>query len=250
MPFRSLHTQPAAAQSSLGSPGAPALQERLLPVWPGVPCASSARRRAAPLLPAFPPFATPCCSLPADFYLTWNDPSAFETVTRTTAEWLAGNRSCERECTDWAGDVACCDAIYLPTFFLRNVYALPQDRATGYKMVVLAPPQTSVAWYSFVQARVPRCCAAPVGWVGFVLVWVGGGGRPWGKVGGCPRGVAGEALFRSLPWCNPASPSLLRPQPPPPHPSTHQPQRAATAPPPPPRAGHLLPAHGPHPLPL
>lgn len=47
------------------------------------------------------------------------DPGAFTTVVETTAAWLAGNRSCDRQCTDWAGAVACCDDIYIPSFFFR-----------------------------------------------------------------------------------------------------------------------------------
>lgn len=85
------------------------------------------------------------------FVITWTDPTAFETVERATASWLAGNSSCGLQCTNRADGVACCDDIYVPSFSFRNVYGFPQDRATNYKMVLLPGPNNSIAWQTFVQ---------------------------------------------------------------------------------------------------
>ncbi|KAL4855826.1 Pyrophosphate-energized vacuolar membrane proton pump [Chlorella vulgaris] len=85
------------------------------------------------------------------FVITWADPTAFETVERATASWLAGNSSCNLQCTNRADGVACCDDIYVPSFSFRNVYGFPQDRATNYKMVLLPGPNNSIAWQTFVQ---------------------------------------------------------------------------------------------------
>jgi hypothetical protein len=140
------------------------------------------------------------------FYLTWRDPSAYDTVRNATADWLAGSYACRRPCTDWVGGQSCCDGIYLPTFFFRcwpaaacgyvgrgreeeirqvqrgadchlpatdctlpslcqctllpmpafpcscrNAFGFPQDRATGYKLYALPPPNSSLLWTQFVH---------------------------------------------------------------------------------------------------
>ncbi|KAL4451548.1 hypothetical protein ABPG75_007210 [Micractinium tetrahymenae] len=85
------------------------------------------------------------------FYLTWRDPAAYDTVQRSTQAMLSSNYSCAKPCTDWAGNLSCCDGIYIPTFFFRNAHSFPQDRATGYKMYAVPPPNGSVLWTQFVH---------------------------------------------------------------------------------------------------
>ncbi|PRW60768.1 ligand-gated ion channel isoform B [Chlorella sorokiniana] len=86
------------------------------------------------------------------FYITWTDPAAYQTVRAATGGWLAGNRSCAHECSDWVRESACCDGIFQPTLFGRNVHSYPQDRATGYKIYALPEPNNSVLWTQTVQA--------------------------------------------------------------------------------------------------
>lgn len=59
-------------------------------------------------LPCQPPTSLPSpCTPTHRFYLTWQDSTAWETVQNATAAWRAGERACERPCTDW-GAVAWC----------------------------------------------------------------------------------------------------------------------------------------------
>lgn len=50
---------------------------------------------------------------------TWRDPAAYDTVQRSTQAMLSGNYSCQKPCTDWVGNLSCCDGIFIPTFFFR-----------------------------------------------------------------------------------------------------------------------------------
>lgn len=63
---------------------------------------------------------------------SWRDPAAYDTVQRSTQAMLAGNYSCQKPCSDWAGNLSCCDGIFIPTFFFRWVPVgqrpLPQRR--------------------------------------------------------------------------------------------------------------------------
>ena len=43
------------------------------------------------------------------FYQTWTDSTAYDTVQRNTAAWRNGTRQCSLQCTDWGRNVACCD---------------------------------------------------------------------------------------------------------------------------------------------
>lgn len=60
------------------------------------------------------------------FYVSWTDPAAYRAVKDASDGWLAGNRSCAHECSDWVRAGACCDGIYQPTFFFRNAHSFPQ----------------------------------------------------------------------------------------------------------------------------
>lgn len=65
------------------------------------------------------------------FYINWTDPAAYQTVRDATDAWLAGNRSCTHECSDWVRASACCDGIFQPTFFFRNSLSFPQVGAAA-----------------------------------------------------------------------------------------------------------------------
>ncbi|GAB4820950.1 hypothetical protein N2152v2_007996 [Parachlorella kessleri] len=87
------------------------------------------------------------------FYMSWNDSQAHYTIANTTAHVAAGQHECGRPCTDWADDMACCDGIFIPSFFFRNAYHFSQDRVTGYKIYALPPPNGSVLWTQVVQGE-------------------------------------------------------------------------------------------------
>ncbi|PRW32538.1 ligand-gated ion channel [Chlorella sorokiniana] len=85
------------------------------------------------------------------FLLTWNDPEAAPTIAANTERWKAGQAGCDRQCSDFAGNVSCCDGIFLPSLTFKNAYALPQDRPSQDRILAVAAPNNSVAWMVYVQ---------------------------------------------------------------------------------------------------
>ncbi|KAI7836530.1 hypothetical protein COHA_009630 [Chlorella ohadii] len=85
------------------------------------------------------------------FLLTWNDPDAAATIADNTARWKAGQAGCDRQCSDFAGNITCCDGIFLPSLTFANAYAFPQDRPSQDRILAVAAPNNSVAWMVYVQ---------------------------------------------------------------------------------------------------
>ena len=74
----------------------------------------------ATLLPPTPTPHPPQHEMIVFFYITWQDPTAYATVVEATRQWKAGEkRTCERQCSDYVGDQACCDGIFMPAFTFR-----------------------------------------------------------------------------------------------------------------------------------
>lgn len=87
------------------------------------------------------------------FYLTWEDPYAFDSARATGAEMLfnASTMPCSFQCSTIVSNLFCCDQIYLPGLFFKNVYAFPQDRGTLNNVFFEINNGSGVMWESRVH---------------------------------------------------------------------------------------------------
>ncbi|KAL4419295.1 hypothetical protein ABPG77_001627 [Micractinium sp. CCAP 211/92] len=86
------------------------------------------------------------------FYLTWEDPYAFDTAKETGAAMLfnASTTPCNLQCSTIVSNLFCCDEIFLPGLFFKNIYALPQDRGE-LNNIFFSTTNGSVMWESRVH---------------------------------------------------------------------------------------------------
>ncbi|KAL4440540.1 hypothetical protein ABPG75_003541 [Micractinium tetrahymenae] len=86
------------------------------------------------------------------FYLTWEDPYAFDTAKATGAPMLFNSSTtpCNLQCSTIVGNLFCCDNVYLPGLFFKNVYAFPQDRGS-LNNIFFSVNNGSVMWESRVH---------------------------------------------------------------------------------------------------